>query len=229
MVTQDEPMADVRDMYMVHTVFRREFGLIPGLVLEVREDDTRSGEIVGSHIDLMCRLLHVHHDSEDLLLWPLLQERGGEDAQAIVPTMQAQHAALDDTLGLITKLLGPWRATAHRGAPLAAACSGLNAAITEHMALEEERILPLAEKYVTAAEWGRLGTHAMAQFPKNELTLLFGMSMYEAEPDVIRGVLAEAPLQARLLVPRLAPRAYAKHARRVHGTATPPRAAAVSP
>jgi Hemerythrin HHE cation binding domain len=228
MVTQGEPMADVRDMYMVHTVFRREFGLIPGLILEAPESDTRRSEVAGSHIDLMCRLLHAHHDGEDLILWPLLLDRGGEDAQAVVPTMQAQHAALDDAIGLITKLLGPWRSTARRGAPLAAACSSLNAAITEHMALEEERILPLAEKHVTASEWGRLGAHAMAQFSKNELTLLFGMSMYEADPEVIRGVLAEAPLQARLLVPRLAPRAYAKHARRVHGTPTPPRAASVS-
>jgi hypothetical protein len=228
MITQGEPMADVRDMYMVHTVFRREFGLIPGLILEVPENDTRRGEIVGYHIDLMCRLLHIHHDGEDMLLWPLLLDRGGEDARAIVPTMRAQHAAIEDALAIITPLIGPWRGTARRGGPLAAACSSLNAAITDHMALEEERILPLAEKYVTAAEWNRLGAHGQAQFSKKELPLCFGMAMYEADPEVVRGVLAEAPRQVRFLVPRIAPRAFAKHSRRVHGTPTPPRAGSVS-
>jgi hypothetical protein len=28
----DGPHADVRDMYMVHATFRREFGALPGLV-----------------------------------------------------------------------------------------------------------------------------------------------------------------------------------------------------
>ena len=34
-------------------------------------------------------------------------------------------------------------------------------------------------------------------------------------------MLAHAPLVPRLLMPHLAPRAYARYARRVHGTATP--------
>ncbi|MGW5555693.1 hypothetical protein ACWER9_00525 [Micromonospora sp. NPDC003944] len=36
-------------------------------------------------------------------------------------------------------------------------------------------------------------------------------------------MLAHAPLPARLLMPIVAPRLFARHAGRVHGTATPPR------
>jgi hypothetical protein len=57
--------------------------------------------------------------------------------------------------------------------------------------------------------------------------LAFGMVMYEADPEVIRDILADAPLPVRLLVPRVAPRAFAKQSRRVHGTAAPPSAATV--
>lgn len=89
--------------------------------------------------------------------------------------------------------------------------------------VEEDRILPLAEKYVTAAEWRQLGEHSMGQVPKKALPLAFGMAMYEGDIEVVKSVPAYAPLPARLILPFLAPRLYAKHAMRVYGTATPPR------
>ncbi|RKR91851.1 hypothetical protein BDK92_6277 [Micromonospora pisi] len=47
--------------------------------------------------------------------------------------------------------------------------------------------------------------------------------MYEGDPEVIKGVLAEAPLVIRLVMPIIGRRAYAAHAKRIHGTATPQR------
>ena len=34
MTTVNEPLVDARDMFAVHTMFRREFGKMPGLALE---------------------------------------------------------------------------------------------------------------------------------------------------------------------------------------------------
>jgi hypothetical protein len=63
-----------------------------GLVVrEVAPDDTRRAQLVAAHAELVCRILHLHHEGEDLLLWPLLLERGGLRTTAIVPTMQEQH------------------------------------------------------------------------------------------------------------------------------------------
>ena len=47
------------------------------------------------------------------------------------------------------------------------------------------------------------------------------MVMYRADPEVIRGMLSHAPLLPRLVMPLLAPRTYARYARRLHGTTTP--------
>ena len=41
MTTINEPLADARDMFAVHTMFRREFGLMPGLIRAVTVGDTR--------------------------------------------------------------------------------------------------------------------------------------------------------------------------------------------
>ncbi len=224
MTTHAEPMADVRDMYMAHGMFRREFGLIPGLVRGVPDGDQKRARVVGYHIDLLRRILHAHHEGEDSILWPKLRERGGREATAIVPTMVGQHEAIEERLARAGELLPGWRATARGGAEFAEVFDKLFSVLDEHMAMEEKEILPLAGKYITAAEWKGLGQHGISVLKGRELPLSFGLVMYEADPDVVKSVLKEAPLPARVLVPRIAPRMFAAHAKRVHGTATPPRA-----
>ncbi|MEE6261113.1 hemerythrin domain-containing protein [Plantactinospora sonchi] len=216
-------MADVRDMYMAHANLRREISLLPKLVEGVAPGDTRRAEVVGAHAELVCGVLHQHHEGEDLLLWPRLAERGGAEAEAVVPVMEAQHHAIEGANAEVSRLLPGWRATAQGGVELAAAFERLRAALIEHMAMEESEILPLAEKYVTAAEWKQMGEHGMRATPKKHLPVIVGMTMYEGDPEVIKGVLAEAPLPVRLLMPIIGRRAYAAHAKRVHGTATPQR------
>lgn len=219
----ETPMADTRDMFMVHTALRREFRLLPHLVLSVPQGDTARAEVVGAHAEILCAVLHSHHTGEDLLLWPKLAERGGAEAAAIVPTMEQQHHTIEARYDEATRLLPVWRSTAHNREVLADAFEDLRTALEDHMALEEKEVLPLAEKYITAAEWHEIGQRGMANASKSELALAFGMAMYEGDPDVIKAVLATAPLPVRLLVPVLGRRKYAAHAKRVHGTATPPR------
>lgn len=219
----NEPMADTRDMYMAHTALRREFRLLPDLIRSVPPGDARRAEVVSAHAALVCRILHTHHEGEDKLLWPKLVERAGVDAEVIVPMMEQQHHAIEELHAEVTGLLGSWRATAEGGEKLAEACERLLTVLIQHMALEEKQILPLAARYVTATEWHELGEHGMASTPKKDLPLVFGMAMYEGDPEVIKAVLATAPLPVRLIVPVLGRRRYAAHARQVHGTVRPAR------
>lgn len=223
MTQANEPMADVRDMYMAHTMLRREFRLLPRLVRDVAPGDVERAETVGAHAEQVCFLLHLHHEGEDLLLWPRLVERAGDRATAIVPTMEEQHAAIEETYEEVTGLLPRWRATAEHGGRLAAALDRLLPALLEHLALEEKEVLPLAEQYVTAAEWRQLGEHGMARTPQEVLPLSLGMAMYEADPEVVEALLAELPEAHRSALTDAAERAYAAHAERVYGTGTPPR------
>jgi hemerythrin-like domain-containing protein len=224
MTTHAEPTADVRDMYMAHIMFRREFSLIPGLVRGTPEGDQKRARNVAYHIDLLSRFLHAHHEGEDTILWPKLLERCPQEAAAIVPVMVTHHEALESLLTQTDELLAGWRSTARGGTELASVFDRLHAILDEHMALEENEVLPLAEKYVTQAEWTGLGEHGVSVLKGKELPLAFGLAMYEGDPDVIKSVLKEAPPLARLIVPRIATRMFAAHSKRVHGTPTPPRA-----
>jgi hypothetical protein len=227
MTTAPGAMADVRDMYLTHVLLRREFSQAPTLVRGVPEGDVKRAEVISRHITVISTLLHAHHGGEDALLWPKLLERGPAEIASAVHMMESHHESIEQANGEIAAALTGWRRDAsfpHREA-LAAALDRLIAVLVEHTALEEQHILPLAEKYVTAAEWQELGAHAMGEVPKKHLPLAFGMAMYEGDPEVVQAVLAQAPLIARLLMPVIGPRAYAAHARRLHGTATPTRSA----
>ena len=123
----------------------------------------------------------------------------------------------------MTSAVATWRTGAGQDEreALATAWENLVARITEHLAAEEAHILPLAAAHMTPQEWQRLGEEGIGGLPRRQLPLVFGMVMYRADPEVIRGMLAHAPLLPRLLMPHLAPRAYARYARRLHGTTTP--------
>ncbi|WP_326561264.1 hemerythrin domain-containing protein [Micromonospora sp. NBC_01796] len=208
-------------------MFRREFGQLPSLVRAVAEGDTARADLVGGHIQLLCALLHSHHSGEDELLWPRLLERGSDEIAPIVHLAEAQHEAVDKGITDINEALPMWRSTASVAGRdgIGDAVERLYGPLVEHLDMEEQQILPLAEKYVTAAEWQELGQHSMAGLPKNRLPLLFGMTMYEGDPEVMKEIIATMPLLPRLLMPTLAPRLFASYAKRIHGTSTPNRVA----
>ena len=214
---------DTRDMLVVHDSIRRQFGQAPALVRGVAPGDTARAAVVADHLDLLGALLHHHHVGEDRLLWPVLQPRVPADVAETVARMESQHEGIADVQSSAATALAGWR----RGAgedereALATVWEELLGRITEHLAAEEQHILPLAAEHLTPAEWQRLGAEGIGGLPRRQLPLVFGMVMYQADPEVIGEMLSHAPLLPRLLMPRLAPRTYARYARRLHGTATP--------
>jgi hemerythrin-like domain-containing protein len=216
-------MADVGEMYLVHTMLRREFSLLPDLIRGRGRIDAKRRARIGAHVRFLCQILHTHHESEDVILWPLLLERAQAEATQIVAVMEQQHHAIAAAHDEAVHRLGDWCGFGRDPEGFATVLDDLARIMTEHTALEEKAVLPLAEKYVTAAEWQQMGQHGMNTFQKRLLPLAFGMLMYEGDPAVMRRTLANVPLPARLLMPIIAPRAFSRHARRIYGTATPPK------
>jgi hypothetical protein len=220
----DHPTVDVRDMIVVHTALLREFRLAASAIRRVPAGERgRAAVAADRHLDLLAGLLHHHHRGEDELLWPLLRERAPASAVAALDRLEAQHADLDAALTTVADTRASWRAAPDepRREALATALERLHGLLAEHLELEERIALPLAAALLTVAEWHRLGAAGAAGVPKPALLLVFGMFAYEGDPAVLRAMLAAAPPPARVLVPRLAPRAYARHASRLYGTGRP--------
>ncbi|MHA3700544.1 hemerythrin domain-containing protein [Jatrophihabitans sp. YIM 134969] len=221
--TTDRPLVDVRDMLVVHTALLREFRLAPAAVARTSPDDRRQVGRVAAHLTLLLDLLHHHHAGEDELLWPLLVERVPPSVRAVVDQAEAQHADIDAALTDVRSELGPWVAGPDPagGERLAGHLDKLHTVLREHLDLEERALLPHAAALLTEQEWHAIGAAAVEALPRPLLPLVFGMFAYEGDPVVLRSMLAQAPAVPRLLLPRIAPRVYARRARRVHGTRRP--------
>jgi hemerythrin-like domain-containing protein len=222
MSSTGNPYADTSDMYLVHTAFRREFGLLPALVRGVTAGQTERARIVADHIQLLAQCLHEHHSGEDAVLWPRLLARAPKEVDPVVHLVEGHHENIEGLTGQVEVLLKTWGDSA-AGADreeLAVVLERLAVALYEHMALEEKLILPLAQRYIFATEWEQMVAEGAASLPPEQVTLMLGMIMYESGVNSLPADLVAALGQA-------APQAYAAHAERVHGTATPPRSTEV--
>lgn len=221
--THPDDLVDVRDMIVVHTALLREFRLAPAAVRRVDIGDAKTAVAVDRHLGFLCDLLHHHHQGEDDLLWPLLRGRVPAAAEHLLDEVESQHADIETALGTAALARSEWlrQPDVEGRDALSAALGHLHDLLRAHLDLEETSVLPLAASVLTDAEWHAIGDAAAAAMPKPALLLAFGMFAYEGDPDVLRTMLSSAPAVPRLLVPRLAPRVYARRARRIHGTTNP--------
>ena len=221
--TLTESLADPRDMFAAHTMFRREFALMPSLVRAVTPGDTQRATLVADHIALLSGVLSQHHAGKDRHIWPRLRERCPQSAP-LVDVMEDQHHAVRARLLQVSKALQPWRdsASARAGGALASAIDQLIAVITEHLALEEERVVPLIVKHIIDAEYAVLAQEHAAHVPPGKLPAVLGMIMYHGDPAASDMILAQMPVEVQPAIKELAVRAYAAYATDLHGTATLP-------
>lgn len=111
--------------------------------------------------------------------------------------------------------------TKRRRSTLTLTTGSLYGLLVTHLDTEERELLPLAAAHLTADQWAALGQAGAASVPTSKLLLVFGMFAYEGDPDVLATMLHSAPPPARLIVPKLAPRIYARYAKRIYGTRRP--------
>lgn len=218
MSTGTSPYADTQSMYAVHGMFRRELGLLPGLVRLVSVRDQAHARIVADHIGLMLGFLHHHHSAEDAVLWPLLLARAPKDVDPVVQLVDGHHEKIGGLLTDAEAWLKVWSggATPEDGDELALSLQRLFVAAYEHMGLEEKLVLPLVERHIFATEWTQMEHQALGSIGPETVVLAAGMIGYESGLDAL-------PAEVREAVAESAPRAYESYARRVHGTPTPPR------
>ncbi len=225
MTIVNEPLADAREMFVIHSMFRREYGLMPGLVREVTPGDGQRAALVADHIDLMNLVLDFHHSGEDKHVWPPLRERCPGESAALADLMEDQHHTIHTYLLRVTEAQQAWRGSASADArdALADAIDQFLAALTEHLALEEERVVPLIGEYVTEAEWNAVAQEAGTELPPEKMPTVFGMLMYEGDPDAIDTIVMHMPAEVQPVIKDLGSQAYTAYATELYGTATPPR------
>ncbi len=210
-------------MIVVHTAMLREFRLAPQSVARVPAGAHRAAQRVNAHLELLCHMLHHHHAGEDELLWPPLRALLGADGQARLDEAEAQHADIDAALTLVNAARHRWadRGDHNSRGELIRALHDLHRLLLTHLDTEERELLPLAAAHLNPGQWAAVGEAGAASVQKSKMLLVFGMFAYEGDPEVLTTMLHAAPPPARAIVPLLAPRVYARYAKRIHGTPQP--------
>jgi hemerythrin-like domain-containing protein len=178
----DRPL--IQQMVVIHRVFRREFGLLPGLIRAVAADDLARAEVVADHAKHLLRFVHVHHSGEDEFLWPVLLERVTIESDLIM-RMEHQHEHVAALLPQAEEQLTAWAAqpSTERGDELATTFEQIAVVLDEHLGEEEAQILPLVEEHLTAAEWSRLGQHATSSMAPPDLMASLAAILEEADDE----------------------------------------------
>jgi hypothetical protein len=95
--------------------------------------------------------------------------------------------------------------------------SGFGAVILIDVATQGRKA-PVAKKYAAAAVWHATAAMSGADLPAGTMPLVFGMTLCEADPELIENTLSSLPRDAH--PPAAAPREFAAHSARVQGTSS---------
>ena len=106
-MTMAQPI-EVRDMRIVHITFRNAYDESARLVRASPTPSPGRVTFLADHIDFGVEMLHHHHDSEDLLLYPTLIERVPEQA-SVTEEVAHEHQLVADAIDAVSTACAAWR------------------------------------------------------------------------------------------------------------------------
>ncbi|MBU3067014.1 hemerythrin domain-containing protein [Nocardia sp. NEAU-G5] len=211
------PGVDTYEMVLIHRVIRREFGQLPRLFRSAANDRARS-QVIGAHAREMLDFLHTHHTGEDELLFPLLRKRTPLDPD-LMDRMDAQHAQVDDTVTAVNAELPVWTATADpaTGEQMAARIEATMPTLIDHLAEEEQKLLPVVSVTLTQSEWDALGKHGMSAIPLTRRLVILGHITEEADDAERQRFMQVIPAPARLAYKLIGHRQFTRETTALRG------------
>jgi hypothetical protein len=192
------PATDTTEMFAVHDAFRAEFGALPSLITAVPEGDLERAGVVGGHVMMMTMMLHSHHGSEDLLLWPVLEERVPERL-ALVQHMEDQHQQMGALIEAAQAQAGEWMQSGSTSTAqaLAVTMTDLDVLMVDHLAAEESQIMPIVSEVFTQEQFAQIGEHSRAHVPPDLLPIGLGIILSDTTPERGEAILEFMPPEAR--------------------------------
>ncbi len=210
----------VREMAMIHQVFRRESRLLAELVQEVSPGDTARARVLAEHWRQYAVGLHAHHTGEDEMLWPVLLPHLDLDAEQVL-AMEVQHRELSDGITRVQGSMDRWVAHARTDDrdEVADALRLHRRQLCDHLDEEERSVMPLVALHVNEEQWRKVGERGLAETPRNRLMIALGAILEDTSPHEREEFLARLPVAARVLWRLLGRRQYRRETARIRGRA----------
>jgi len=204
---------NVRDMAIVHRLFRQAFDESARLVRAAPTPSPARVTFLAGHVDLVLKGLHDHHEDEDTLLYPKIIERAPEQAP-MTEQVEHEHELIKTALDGASAACATWRArpSAETGEALAAALDHLNAVVQPHLDDEEQKVVPLAAVTLTQREWDAMGKAGMSKVPLKQRGIAAGMMLDALNEEERAYMMHAVPAPMRILMPLMDEPPWKKYA-----------------
>ena len=211
-MSKEHPI-EVRDMAIVHRLFRQAYAEAARLVRARPTPSSGRVTFLADHIDLVLGGLHTHHQDEDELLYPKIIERAPEQAP-VTEHVEHEHQVIATALDAASAACATWRQrpSAETGEALAAALDHLNTVVQPHLDDEEQKVVPLAAVTLTQEEWDAMGKRGMSSVPRNKRAIAAGMMLEPLDEADRAFMMKHVPAPLRMLFPFLIERPWKKYA-----------------
>ena len=186
-------------MRRIHRVFLWAYAEAPGLARSASAGDTVRSGYVADVLRNFDKLLHVHHEGEDLLLYPKLRERSPACALH-VDQMLAHHAQVTAMLDELAPIRDEWgrAADATLGDTLAGHYERLNEVLKVHLRREVTEVTPAVDRLFTDKEVQAMAKHGSDAFEIKVMLGYLGMVFATNPPGEREAFAMDLPLYVRL-------------------------------
>lgn len=208
------------EMPIIHRIFRTEFASLSRLVTQVDPADRDRVDAVAGHLVFMLDGLHMHHTTEDDLIWPRLIERAGLDGPK-VERMEGQHQQIDIAVAEVRQAATTW-ATApsdDNAAALAARIGAFLEVLQTHLDEEEREVVPLIDRHLSLEEWEQVGQEGFEKFTPAQRWIALGQMVEVATPEEATHMFAGLPPPVKVLWRLYGQRKYRRYIGPIRGTA----------
>jgi Hemerythrin HHE cation binding domain len=187
------------DMRRIHRFFLWAYDEAPGLVRSAEPGDTARASYVGEVLGNFDQVLHMHHEGEDLLMYPQLAQRAPACALH-VGQMLEHHRQVTQRLESIGPIRQRWMETADAGVrdELAERYEDLSAVLQVHLRREVTEVMPAVDRVLTGRELKGLGQHGIDKFDKKFLVSYLGMVLATNPPGEREEMFMPIPAPVRL-------------------------------
>jgi hemerythrin-like domain-containing protein len=181
------------DMRAVHAALLSSLASAPALVAGAGTDPAKVA-VAASYCDNVLEFLHVHHDGEDELIYPVLEARCAQHKE-LLERIDAQHTLLAEPMTAARGAVAAWQGapSAEAGRTVVDTFATVSDLLAPHLAEEEDEVLPIASSYMAPEEWAELPGHALRSFGGDKPWLALGLVFEQLPPEVRSQVLAGMP------------------------------------
>jgi iron-sulfur cluster repair protein YtfE (RIC family) len=187
---------DLAVMIAAHDAFRRDLVSLAHAASRTRPADPVKRASISAGWEMFKTQLHMHHTSEDQLIWPNLAEKlsHSDAALSVLEAMEVEHGHIDPLLAAVDRAFADPESDR-----LADVTDALASDLTAHLNHEERDALPLIGVALTTKEWKAVTAQIGKQAGLSAGGAFFGWMLNNAPEDSKRAVLGSVPPPVRLL------------------------------